>query len=86
MPNLCEHMYVAMVVFDFLFLGQMICLQNKNAEPLWTHVRGEGRFRFLIFWAGDLAKNKNAEPMWTYVRREGRFRFLIFGADDLAKK
>ena len=54
--NLCEHMYVAKAVFDFYLVGQLIGLKHKNAEPLWTHVRREGRFRFLIVWPADWAK------------------------------
>ena len=56
MRNLCEHMDVAKVVSDLLFFGQLTGLKNKNAEPLWTHVRREGRFRFLIFWPADWAE------------------------------
>ena len=47
---LINQMNVAEVVFNFLFVGQLTGLKNKNAEPLSTHVRRECCFRFLIFW------------------------------------
>ena len=78
MRNLYEHMYVAKVVFDFWFWGQLTEPTNKNAEPLWTHVRRDGRFQVLILSPAHYVNNNNAEPVWTHVRREGRFRFIIF--------
>ena len=49
--SLCEHMYFVQVVFEFLFIGQLVRNTNKKAESLRTHVLRPGRVRVPIYWS-----------------------------------
>ena len=53
-------MFVAKVVFDFLFVGQLTGLKNQLCEHMYA---AKVVFDFLLFGQLTGLKNKTAEPL-----------------------